>query len=66
MTTPDMIRYWREAAEAAEAKIIEQREIIESLSIRLETAQKQSVENRKLMLSAKLAVQDANNSKKGA
>ena len=66
MTTPDMIRYWREAAEAAEAKIIEQREIIESLSIRLEAAQKQNVENRKLMLKAKMAFQDANNDKRGA
>ena len=34
MTTPEMVIYWREAAEAAEAKVIEQRERIRELELK--------------------------------
>lgn len=35
MTTPEMVIYWREAAEAAESRIIEQREEIRELQAKL-------------------------------
>lgn len=35
MTTPEMIIYWREAAEAAETRVIEQREEIRELQAKL-------------------------------
>lgn len=38
MTFPEMIRYWREAAEAAEAKVIEQRQDLSNLRMALESA----------------------------
>lgn len=38
MTREEMIIYWREAAEAAEAKVIEQRQDLSNLRMALESA----------------------------